>query len=75
MFHYLSSLSNTQGTEGFRVKTILRRKRTNGKHRQADSQRRISRRLANSKRRLQRRLDKADLRGCSQPIMTASNIH
>jgi hypothetical protein len=35
----------------------------------------IPKKLANSKRRIQRRLDKTDLRGCSQPIMTASNIH
>jgi Transposase DDE domain group 1 len=35
----------------------------------------IRKRLANSKRRIQRRLDKTDLRGCSQPMMTASNIH
>jgi Transposase DDE domain group 1 len=35
----------------------------------------IRRKLANSKRRIQRRLDKSDLRGCSQPMMTASNIH
>jgi hypothetical protein len=35
----------------------------------------IRRQLANSKRRILRRLDKADLRGCSQPIMTARNIH
>ena len=35
----------------------------------------IRQQLANSKRRIQRRLDKTDLRGCSQPIMTASNIH
>jgi DDE family transposase len=35
----------------------------------------IRRKLARSKRRIQRRLDKKDLRGCSQPIMTASNIH
>ena len=31
--------------------------------------------LANSKRRIQRRLDKTDLRDCSKPMMTASNIH
>jgi hypothetical protein len=31
--------------------------------------------LANSKRRIERRLDKSDLRGCAQPMMTASNIH
>src|SRR5262249_29979510 len=30
---------------------------------------------ANSKRRIRRRLDKTDLRGCSKPMMTASNIH
>jgi hypothetical protein len=35
----------------------------------------IQRKLANSKRRIERRLDKTDLRGCSQPMMTASNIH
>ena len=35
----------------------------------------IRRKLANSKRRIQRRLDKKDLRGCSQPMMTAGNIH
>ena len=35
----------------------------------------IRRKLANRKRRIQRRLDKKDLRGCSQPMMTASNIH
>jgi hypothetical protein len=35
----------------------------------------IRRKLANSKRRIQRRLDKKDLRGCSQPMMTAANIH
>jgi hypothetical protein len=31
--------------------------------------------LNNCKRRIQRRLDKTDLRGCSQPLFTASNIH
>jgi Transposase DDE domain group 1 len=31
--------------------------------------------LANRKRRIERRLDRSDLRGCSQPMMTASNIH
>jgi hypothetical protein len=36
---------------------------------------RIRRKLAHSKRRIERRLDKKDLRGCSQPMMTASNIH
>ena len=35
----------------------------------------IRRKLTNSKRRIQRRLDKADLRGCSKPMLTASNIH
>jgi hypothetical protein len=35
----------------------------------------IPRKLANSKRRIERRLDKSDLRGCSEPMMTASNIH
>ena len=35
----------------------------------------IRRKLANSKRRIERRLDQTDLRGCSQPMMTASNIH
>jgi Transposase DDE domain group 1 len=35
----------------------------------------IRQKLANRKRRILRRLDKTDLRGCSRPIMTASNIH
>ena len=35
----------------------------------------IRRQLANSKRRIERRLDKTDLGGCSQPMMTARNIH
>src|SRR5215831_11379645 len=35
----------------------------------------IRQKLANSKRRIQRRLDKTDLRGCSEPMMTACNIH
>lgn len=35
----------------------------------------IRQKLTNSKRRIQRRLDKTDLRGCSQPIITARNIH
>lgn len=35
----------------------------------------IRRKLAHSKRRIERRLDKKDLRGCSGPMMTASNIH
>jgi hypothetical protein len=34
----------------------------------------LRRKLANSKRRIQRRLDKKDPRGCSRPMMTASNI-
>jgi hypothetical protein len=35
----------------------------------------INRQLRNRKRRIEQRLDKTDLRGCSQPILTASNIH
>ena len=35
----------------------------------------IRQKLANSKRRIRRRLDKTNLRGCSQPMLTASNIH
>ncbi|HKB35042.1 MAG TPA: IS1380 family transposase [Gemmataceae bacterium] len=35
----------------------------------------IRRKLANRKRRIQRRLDKTDLRGCSRPMLTASNLH
>ena len=35
----------------------------------------ISRQLDKRKRSIQRRLDKTDLRGCSQPILTATNIH
>jgi Transposase DDE domain group 1 len=35
----------------------------------------IRQKLANSKRRIRRRLDKTNLHGCSQPMMTASNIH
>jgi hypothetical protein len=35
----------------------------------------IRRKLARSKRRIERRLDKKDLRGCSEPMMTARNIH
>jgi len=35
----------------------------------------IRQKLANRKRRIQRRLDKTDRRGCSQPMMTASNMH
>src|SRR5438132_13849689 len=34
----------------------------------------VRKRLARRKRRIQKRLDKADLRGCSQPMITASNI-
>jgi len=34
----------------------------------------IRRKLSNSKRRIQRRLDKADLRACSQPMLTARTI-
>jgi DDE family transposase len=35
----------------------------------------IRQKLTDSKRRIQRRLDKTDLRGCSEPMLTASNIH
>jgi hypothetical protein len=35
----------------------------------------INQRLAHSKRAIRRRLDPADLRGCSQPMFTARNIH
>jgi hypothetical protein len=35
----------------------------------------IPKTLANCKRRIERRLDKKDLRGCSRPMITASNIH
>jgi hypothetical protein len=35
----------------------------------------LRRKLANSKRRIERRLDPTDLRGCSQPMFTARNIH
>jgi len=35
---------------------------------------RIRKKLARRKRRIQKRLDKSDLRGCSQPMFTASNI-
>jgi hypothetical protein len=35
----------------------------------------INRKLANGKRRIERRLDPSDLRGCSRPMITASNIH
>lgn len=36
---------------------------------------RIRQKLARRKKRIQKRLDKKDLRGCSQPMITASNIH
>src|SRR6201981_957628 len=36
---------------------------------------RVRKKLARRKRRLQKRLDKSDLRGCSKPMFTASNIH
>jgi len=35
----------------------------------------IRQKLANRKRRIERRLDKSNLEGCSQPMMTATNIH
>jgi hypothetical protein len=35
----------------------------------------INQRLRNRKRRIERRLDPADLRGCSEPMLTARNIH
>jgi hypothetical protein len=35
----------------------------------------INQQLNRRKRRIDRRLDKTDLRGCSQPILTATNIH
>jgi len=35
----------------------------------------INAQLNNRKQRIDRRLDKSDLRGCSQPMFTASNIH
>jgi Transposase DDE domain group 1 len=35
----------------------------------------INQRLRHRKRRIERRLDKADLRGCSRPMLTATNIH
>src|SRR5947209_1171236 len=35
----------------------------------------INRQLNHRKGRIERRLDKTDLRGCSQPMLTASNIH
>ena len=38
-------------------------------------QAKIRQQLAHRKRRIQRRLEKTDLRGCSQPMFTASNIH
>jgi len=35
----------------------------------------INQRLRNGKRRIERRLDPTDLRGCSEPMFTARNIH
>jgi hypothetical protein len=35
----------------------------------------IKRKIAQRERRILRRLDKTDNRGCSRPVMTASNIH
>ena len=35
----------------------------------------INQKWANGKRRIERRLDKSDLRGCAQPMLTASHIH
>jgi len=35
----------------------------------------INQQLNNRKRRIERRLDKTDLRGCSRPMLTATNIH
>jgi len=35
----------------------------------------IRQKLTDSNRRIQARLDKTDLRGCSEPMLTASNIH
>jgi hypothetical protein len=35
----------------------------------------INQKLANSKRSIERRIDRFDLRGCDQPMLTASNIH
>ena len=35
----------------------------------------INQQLNNRKRSIEHRLDKTDLRGCSQPMLTASNIH
>src|ERR1700720_2550965 len=35
---------------------------------------RVRKKLARRKRRIQKRLDKSDLRGCSKPMFTASNI-
>jgi hypothetical protein len=36
---------------------------------------RVRKKLARRKRRIQKRLDKSDLRGCSKPMFTASNLH
>ena len=35
----------------------------------------IQRQLQNRQRKIRRRLDKKDVRDCSQPMFTASNIH
>jgi hypothetical protein len=35
---------------------------------------RIRKKLARRQKRMQKRLDKSDLRGCSQPMITARNI-
>jgi hypothetical protein len=59
--------------EGFRVKPILRQKRTHRKRRQERLERR-RRKLAYHKQRLERRLDKTDNRGYERPMFTASNI-
>jgi hypothetical protein len=36
---------------------------------------RVRNKIARRKRRIQKRLEKSDLRGCSKPMLTASNIH
>jgi hypothetical protein len=38
-------------------------------------QAKVRQKLANRKRRIERRLERTDLRDCSEPMMTASNIH
>lgn len=50
------------------MNTRLQRKRAHRK-------RRIQQKLAYRKRRIAARLDKTDLRGCAQPMITASNLH